>query len=84
MKLQADILRQYVGKDRFITTNGIFGHLDTAEMTQTALDFITYDSYPNFAYGMEKGVKRHGRLAGRPVLELQPHQRPQLFGRISA
>ena len=55
VKLQADILRQYAG-DRFITTNGIFGHLDSAEMTQTALDFITYDSYPNFAYGVEQGI----------------------------
>ncbi|MCL2812433.1 MAG: beta-galactosidase [Clostridia bacterium] len=49
VKLQSDILRKYVGQ-RFITTNGLFGHLDNAEMTQTALDFITYDSYPNFAY----------------------------------
>ncbi len=55
VKLQADILRRYVG-ERFITTNGIFGHLDTAEMTQTALDFITYDSYPNFAYGLDQGI----------------------------
>jgi len=60
VKLQADILREYSG-DRFVTTNGIFGHLDTAEMTQTALDFITYDSYPNFAYGVEKGM---GGMAG--------------------
>ena len=25
-------------------------------MTQTALDFLTYDSYPNFAYGVEQGI----------------------------
>ena len=55
VKLQADILRKYVG-ERFVTTNGIFGHLDSSEMTQTALDFITYDSYPNFAFGMERGI----------------------------
>ncbi len=55
VKMQADILRKYVG-GRFITTNGIFGHLDSSEMTQTALDFITYDSYPNFAYGVEQGI----------------------------
>ncbi len=55
VKLQADILRQHIGP-RYITTNGIFGHLDTAEMTQTALSFITYDSYPNFAYGVERGI----------------------------
>lgn len=60
VKLQADILREYVG-ERFITTNGIFGHLDSSEMTQTALDFITYDSYPNFAYGVEHGA---GHMSG--------------------
>ncbi len=55
VKLQADILRKYAGS-RFVTTNGIFGHLDTSEMTQQALNFVTYDSYPNFAYGVEKGI----------------------------
>ena len=55
VKLQADILREYVG-DRFITTNGLFGHLDNFEMVDTALDFITYDSYPNFAYCKDDGL----------------------------
>lgn len=49
-KLQSGILRKYIG-DRFITTNGLFGHLDNHEMTNSSLDFITYDSYPAFAYG---------------------------------
>ena len=49
-KLQSDILRKYIG-NRFITTNGVFGHLDSHEMTNNTLDFITYDSYPAFAYG---------------------------------
>ena len=49
VKMQADILRTYC-KNQFITTNGIFGHLDNHRLTQTALDFVTYDSYPNFAY----------------------------------
>lgn len=48
--LQADILKKYRREGQFITTNGIFGHLDSHEMTQKHLDFITYDSYPNFAY----------------------------------
>lgn len=65
VQLQADILRAHVG-DRFITTNGIFGHLDSAEMTQNALDFLTYDSYPNFAYGLEQGINgRAGSLGDR-------------------
>jgi len=52
VKLQSDILRMYIGK-RFITTNGFFGHVDNYKMTQDALDFMTYDSYPNFGYGRE-------------------------------
>lgn len=52
VKLQSDILRRYVG-DRFITTNGVFGHLDNHDMTRTALDFLTYDNYPSFAFGTE-------------------------------
>lgn len=55
VNMQADILREHV-KGRFITTNGIFGHLDSHEMTQESLDFITYDSYPDFAYGKEAGI----------------------------
>lgn len=49
-KMQADILRPFIG-DRFITTNGMFGHLRNDELTQRALDFYSYDNYPNFAYG---------------------------------
>ncbi len=55
VKMQSEIIAQYT-KGRFITTNGIFGHLDTHEMTQECLDFITYDSYPNFGYGIEHGT----------------------------
>jgi len=50
--LQSDILKKFIG-NRFITTNGIFGHLDNFELTDTALTFTTYDSYPNFGYGRE-------------------------------
>lgn len=49
-KLQSDILKKYIKKGDFITTNGIFGNLDTHRMTEESLDFITYDSYPNFPY----------------------------------
>lgn len=48
-KMQSDILRKNIDPKQFITTNGVFTHLDSHEMTDTALDFITYDSYPNFA-----------------------------------
>lgn len=49
---QAEILRRYLKPGDFITTNGLFGHLDNVELTRESLDFMTYDSYPNFAYTM--------------------------------
>lgn len=52
-KLQSDILRKYIKKDDFITTNGLFGNLDNHAMARESLDFITYDSYPNFAYCLD-------------------------------
>lgn len=64
-KLQADIIKKYKPENQFITTNGIFGHLDSHEMTATALDFITYDSYPNFAFDMTSDPKKPGNLNDR-------------------
>ena len=52
-KLQADILRRYIKEGDFITTNGIFGSIDYPRMIKESLDFITYDSYPDFAYGLD-------------------------------
>lgn len=52
-KMQSDILRKYIKKDDFITTNGLFGNLDNHKMNQESLDFFTYDSYPNFAYFLD-------------------------------
>ena len=49
-KMQADILRKYKKPEDFITTNGSFPHLNYQRLTEESLDFITYDSYPNFAY----------------------------------
>ena len=53
VKMQADIIRKYKKEDDFITTNGLFGHVDYQRMRDESLDFITYDSYPNFAYTFE-------------------------------
>lgn len=64
-KLQSDILRSIVNPEQFITTNGIFGHLDSHEMTNSSLDFITYDSYPNFAYDTWTKPKEEGKLNDR-------------------
>ncbi|UOQ49954.1 beta-galactosidase [Gracilibacillus caseinilyticus] len=46
-KMQADIIRSYT-KQQWVTTNGMFGHLDNHKLTQDILDFYAYDSYPNF------------------------------------
>lgn len=64
-KLQSDIIRKYKPEHQFITTNGIFGHLDSHEMTNKALDFITYDSYPNFAFDTWTEPNKPGNLNDR-------------------
>ena len=56
-KSQSDILRKYIKPQDFITTNGIFGNLDSHRLTEESLDFITYDSYPNFSYCLGLYVK---------------------------
>ncbi|MGH2346689.1 MAG: beta-galactosidase, partial [Chloroflexota bacterium] len=48
VRMQAEIIRRLAPR-HWITTNGLFGHLDSHRMTEEALDFISYDSYPNFA-----------------------------------
>ena len=53
VRMQSEIIRKYCKKDDFITTNGIFGNLDNHAMQKESLDFITYDSYPNFAYCLD-------------------------------
>jgi beta-galactosidase len=50
VKLQGDILKKYIKSGDFITTNGFFANLDNHRMTAESLDFISYDSYPAFAY----------------------------------
>lgn len=47
-KEQSDIIRKYSKPGDFITTNGMFGHLDNHELNRECLDFYMYDSYPNF------------------------------------
>ncbi|MBE5921673.1 MAG: beta-galactosidase [Lachnospiraceae bacterium] len=53
-KEQADIIRNYAhhyGRDdQFITTNGLFRHIDYQKLVGEVLDFITYDNYPAFAF----------------------------------
>jgi len=51
--MQAKILRMHIAPDVFITTNGMFAHLDNHAMTRDCLDLYTYDSYPNFAFALD-------------------------------
>jgi beta-galactosidase len=56
-KLQADILREEAPQ-HFVTTNGIFDHVDWHKLTEEQLDFISYDSYPQFSsIYPDQGVK---------------------------
>jgi len=65
VKLQSDIIREYLKPTDFITTNGMFKHLNNHKMTEESLDFYTYDSYPNFSYGFHSSQKLKGDLKDR-------------------
>ncbi|MDR3172785.1 MAG: beta-galactosidase [Treponema sp.] len=65
VKLQSDIIRAYKKSGDFITTNGLFSSLDNHRMTAESLDFITYDSYPNFAYCLDRQPKHTGDMGDR-------------------
>ena len=49
-KFQYDILRNHLEDDIFITSNGIFNHIDHKQMVAEGLDFVTHNSYPAFGY----------------------------------
>ncbi len=66
IRMQAEILKKYRLKEQFVTTNGIFGHVDYHELVEDeSLDFITYDSYPNFAFSKDANPKKPGALNDR-------------------
>jgi beta-galactosidase len=46
-KMQYDILKEHA-PHQFITHNGLFQNIDNYALTQQAVDFISYDSYPGF------------------------------------
>lgn len=52
-QMQAEIIRKYCKEEDFITTNGNFEKLDYQRLRKESLDFMTYDSYPNFAYCLD-------------------------------
>lgn len=65
VKRQSDIIKKYKKQEDFITTNGLFGNLDSHRMTRESLDFITYDSYPNFAYCLDGYSDKPGNMKDR-------------------
>ena len=78
--MQAKILRAHIAPEAFITTNGMFGHLDNHTMTRDSLNLYTYDSYPNFAFGLDvKNIESNllrDRWSGMKLTEVRsicPH-----------
>lgn len=63
--MQAAIIRRYAKPGDFITTNGMFNHLDNHRLTDEALDVYTYDSYPNFAYCLSEDPRHSDDLNDR-------------------
>ncbi len=56
--MQAQIIRACAAPGQFITTNGMFGHLDNVRMSRDVLDVYMYDSYPDFWYGVDQTWKK--------------------------
>lgn len=52
-EMQSRILRKYKKPTDFITTNGLFGHMDNHRMADCWLDTYMYDSYPDFAFALD-------------------------------
>lgn len=65
LKMQADAIRPYLKNGQFITTNGIFPNVDYQKLVPDVLDFITYDNYPNFSYGLDANPRKEGNLKDR-------------------
>ena len=55
-RMQAGILRRHIRSECFITTNGLFGHMDNHRMTDESLDIYSYDSYPDFAFELGRTI----------------------------
>lgn len=64
-KMQADIIRTHKKPGDFITTNGLFGNLDNHALGRDVLDVYTYDSYPSFAFGLDRTPKTANDLNDR-------------------
>lgn len=63
--MQAEIIRKYKKPEDYITTNGIFWNVDNHRMEKDCLDVYTYDSYPSFAFGLDRDLKTADDLNDR-------------------
>lgn len=64
-KMQADIIRKYKKPEDFMTTNGMFANVDNHLMEKEYLDVYTYDSYPSFAFGLDRNPAQTDDLNDR-------------------
>lgn len=79
-RMQAEIIRKYKKTEDFITTNGMFWNIDNHKMAHECLDVYTYDSYPSFAFGLDRDPKntkdlndRHSSKNLTEVRSICPH-----------
>ena len=63
--MQAKLIRKYLPAGKYLTTNGLFANLDYNRLMESGLDFITFDSYPNFSYGSNRDISRDTGLRDR-------------------
>lgn len=56
-KMQSDIVRKYKKPEDFVTTNGLFRNMDNHRLHKESLDVYTYDSYPSFAFGLDRAPR---------------------------
>ncbi|MFP3089852.1 beta-galactosidase [Treponema sp. TIM-1] len=75
VKLQRDILRQYIKEGDFITTNGMYASIDHHRLVRENLDFYTIVSYPNGVFTLNNDTKNsmdlNDRKASRTLAELR-------------
>lgn len=59
-KAQYEILKK-VNPNKFITHNGLFDNINNYKLTEQAIDFMSFDSYPAFAVMLRKEMPEHFR-----------------------
>lgn len=78
-RMQSEIIKRYCKPGDFITTNGMFAPIDNHRMAKECLTFYTFDSYPNFAYGLGTNPKeeplndRWNSKSQNEVRSISPH-----------